>query len=75
MAADEFVSRQSENTGRVPGLVVVAFLLTVVVTFNLRVIVVVKFGLDVVYFNVVADLRVVFSVDCWAFCSNGHQVN
>lgn len=77
VADDEFVSRQSENKERVDGLVVVTFLLTVVVAFNLRFVVslrvvVVIFALGVVVgFNVVIDLRVVLSVDCWAFCSNG----
>ncbi len=56
MAADEFALRQSEKTGiTVVGLVVV-------VTFSLRVVAVVNFGLDVAGFKVVSravDLSVV----------------
>ncbi len=76
------LSRQSDNTEMVAGLVVVvAFLLAVVVAFNLRVVVslrvvvVDKFGLGLVLvlgFDVVVSLRVVLSVDCWASCSNSN---
>jgi hypothetical protein len=77
-----FLSRQSDNTEMVAGLVVVvAFLLAVVVAFNLRVVVglrvvvVDKLGLGLVLvlgFDVVVSLRVVLSVDCWASCSNSN---